>query len=242
MRRRDRRQTRGRAPRRRSRHGPIAGGDGNERRCERAWNRASAAGNRATAAMRDRQVPARARANCELPSREARLRSRGSCERGIARRGSMPGRPKRRSAQHRAGSTGLFRSAVPFSLPGVASAVIGCEPSHCARPGNRFACEHQRDGAAPCWRWRWSRRSPRAPTIPPPPPSTSATVAAPQRISGIAAGNYDVRLCDQATAARAGTWDSNDWVDLVVFVMQSQPSLDLAPGRSRAPTRIPPWV
>ena len=51
--------------------------------------------------------------------------------------------------------------------------------------------------------------------------NTRHTMAVSQRISGLAAGTYNVGLCYQATAAQAGGWNSNDWVNNVVFVTQN---------------------
>jgi hypothetical protein len=51
--------------------------------------------------------------------------------------------------------------------------------------------------------------------------NTRHTMAVSQRISGIAAGTYNVGLCYQATAAQSGGWNSNDWVNNTVFVAQN---------------------
>jgi hypothetical protein len=51
--------------------------------------------------------------------------------------------------------------------------------------------------------------------------NTRHTMTTSQRISGLAAGTYNVGLCYQATGVQAPGWNSNDWVNTVVLVTQN---------------------
>ena len=51
--------------------------------------------------------------------------------------------------------------------------------------------------------------------------NTRVPMTASQRISGLAAGTYNVGLCYQMTAGQPAGWNTNDWVTTYVFVTQS---------------------
>ncbi len=52
------------------------------------------------------------------------------------------------------------------------------------------------------------------------PQNTRVPMAISQRISGLAAGTYNVGICYQAAAGQGANWNYNDWVTNRVFVTQ----------------------
>ncbi|MCX4239507.1 hypothetical protein [Paraliomyxa miuraensis] len=51
------------------------------------------------------------------------------------------------------------------------------------------------------------------------PVNTSIPMAVSQRISGLAAGTYNVGMCYRMAAGQSGNWNDNDWVTSKVLVL-----------------------